>query len=167
MQGEGDAVMHVRCRAPLRGLRSSCGCAHFRTCVALSACRACTSAVRAQAGEGSTGGAGGGWPLGIEGGVQGMSRARQQREACLLRLSPLGCARGGIWVSKTEGQVGLVRSLAGGVERDRAGRWLNVDWGCRVAVVQESRGGDLGKIASGISHPLCPSAKGQGEERGE
>jgi hypothetical protein len=36
-----------------------------------------------------------------------------------------------------------------------------------VAVVQESRGGDLGKIASGISHPLCPSAKGQGEEREE
>jgi hypothetical protein len=36
-----------------------------------------------------------------------------------------------------------------------------------VAVLQERRGGDLGKIASGISQPLCPSAKGQGEEREE
>jgi hypothetical protein len=60
----------------------------------LSACRACTGAVRAQAGEESTGGVGSGWPLGIKGGVQGMSRVRQQWEACLLCLSTLGCAWG-------------------------------------------------------------------------
>jgi hypothetical protein len=53
------------------------------------------------------------------------------------------------------------------VERDIAGRWLDVDWGCRVAVVQERGGvGASARFASGITHPLCPSAKGQGEERG-
>jgi hypothetical protein len=73
----------------------------------------------------------------------------------------------GIQGSRREGEVGLVRSLTGGAERGRAGRRLIIDWGCRVAVVQERRGRDLGKIASGISHPLCPSATGQGEEREE
>jgi hypothetical protein len=34
-------------------------------------------------------------------------------------------------------------------------------------MVQERRGGDLGEIASGISHPLSPLARGQGEEREE
>jgi hypothetical protein len=36
-----------------------------------------------------------------------------------------------------------------------------------VVRVRERGEGDLGKIASGISPPLCPSARGQGEERGE
>jgi hypothetical protein len=64
------------------------------------------------AGGRSAGSAGGGQGLGSEGGVQEMSWARQQQEACLLRLIPLGLALGCFGVSG-EGEVGHVRAGIG------------------------------------------------------
>jgi hypothetical protein len=73
----------------------------------------------------STGSAGGGQGLGNGDGVQEVSWARQQQEACLLRLGPLGRALGHLRVSK-EGEVDQARA---GIGRQRGWRGAKVGGG--------------------------------------
>jgi hypothetical protein len=72
VQGEVCMALHARCRAGWCAARGERTCARLRTRVPFSASRACTGGDRAQAGEGSTDGEGGGWPLGVDGGVLGV-----------------------------------------------------------------------------------------------
>jgi hypothetical protein len=63
-------------------------CVHERECSAWSRCPQCVcGVVRAHAGEGSTGGMGGGCGLGDGGGASGSPLARQEPLACCRCLS--------------------------------------------------------------------------------
>jgi hypothetical protein len=77
------------------------------------------------AGGWSIGSAGGGQGLGNGDGVQEVSWARQQQEACLLRLGPLERALGHLGVSK-EGEVDRAQA---GIGRQRGWRVAEVGGG--------------------------------------
>jgi hypothetical protein len=82
----------------------------------LSACRACTGRGGAWAGAGSTGGKGGGWLLGVDGGVSGHPVARLRPLACGRCLVSNGVRTVGIGKREGEGEVQGARWLASGVK---------------------------------------------------
>jgi hypothetical protein len=116
VQGEGCTVLHARCHAGLCAVQGKKTCARLGTQVPFSVSRVGTGEVSVWAREWPTGGVGSGRPLGNGGGVQRMSLARLQQEACLLHFCPLGRAQGGLRVLSEGGRVGFQQALAGGVE---------------------------------------------------
>jgi hypothetical protein len=136
-QGAHNVALSVPCRV-VCGAREKGACV-LRNVTAVLGVQSMHEQGQSMAGGRSTGSVGGGQGLGNGDGVQEVSWARQQQEACLLCLGPLGHALGPSRVFKR----GRARSSSSrhwsteGVEGCRSGRWLDADWGYRVGVVRE------------------------------
>jgi hypothetical protein len=123
----GRGAHNVRLTVPCRvmcGAREKGACV-LRNATAVLGVHNVHEPGQSAAGGQSTGSAGSGQGLGNGDGVQEVSWARQQQEACLLRLGPLGCARGRLEVSK-EGEVDRARA---GIGRQRGWRGAEVGGG--------------------------------------